>query len=160
MSQDSVLRGAVEDFLYREAQLADAHAYDDWLALWDEEALYHVPCNDDDADPDLHVTLIYEQRRGLEDRITRLKSGFAHAQDPRSRLSRIVSNVRISVRDDGLLEVNSICQILAFRLGRQDLFGGRVVHVLRPWGEDYRIRRKTVYLTNNDGVINNLTFIV
>ncbi len=158
--QDNAPREAVAEFLYREAHLADAHAYDDWLGLWDHEALYHVPCNDDDADPELHVMLIYEQRRGLEDRIARLKSGFAHAQDPRSRLSRAVTNVRLSAREDDLLEVHSICQIVAFRQGRQDVYGARVVHVLRPWHVDFRIRCKTVYLTNNDGAINNLSFIV
>ena len=38
-------REAVEDFLFHEAWLADTHAYDDWLALWDQDAVYrkHSP---------------------------------------------------------------------------------------------------------------------
>ena len=36
-------RYAVEQFLYREARLADEQRLEDWLALWDEDALYWVP---------------------------------------------------------------------------------------------------------------------
>ena len=35
-------RSAVESFLYREARLMDAHRYDEWLALWDDDATYWV----------------------------------------------------------------------------------------------------------------------
>jgi 3-phenylpropionate/cinnamic acid dioxygenase small subunit len=33
-------RHKVENFLYREARLMDEHAYDEWLALWADDALY------------------------------------------------------------------------------------------------------------------------
>ena len=91
----SVGRYKVENFLYREARLMDEHAYDEWLALWTDDALYWVPCNEDDFDPERHVSIVYENKARLEDRIARLKSGAAYAQDPKSRLSRIVSNVEI-----------------------------------------------------------------
>ena len=48
-------RHKVESFLYREARLMDEHAYDEWLALWTDDALYWVPCNEDDIDPERHV---------------------------------------------------------------------------------------------------------
>ena len=44
-------RHQIETFLYREARLMDEHAYDEWLALWTDDALYWVPCNRDDSDP-------------------------------------------------------------------------------------------------------------
>ncbi|HEX2493948.1 MAG TPA: aromatic-ring-hydroxylating dioxygenase subunit beta [Steroidobacter sp.] len=154
-------RSRVEEFLYHEASLADSHAYDEWLSLWDRDAVYWVPCNDDDADPRTHVALIYERFRDLEDRIERLKSGYAHAQEPRSRLSRVVSNVLVSpVGEEGLIEVRSVCNITAFRRGQIDIFSGRVIHRLRPAADSFRIAAKTVYLVNNDGVIRNLTFLV
>ena len=78
----------VEQFLYREARLMDAHAFDDWYALWSEDAIYWLPCNLDDYDPAKHVSLVYENHDGLKDRIDRLKSGQAWAQDPKSRLAR------------------------------------------------------------------------
>ena len=30
----------------------DEHRYKEWLALWAEDGVYWVPCNDDDIDPD------------------------------------------------------------------------------------------------------------
>jgi len=150
----------IEEFLYHEASLADSHAYDEWLSLWDRDGVYWVPCNDDDADPRTHVALIYERYRDLEDRIERLKSGYAHAQEPRSRLSRVVSNVLVSPADDGLIAVRSVCNITAFRRGQIDTFSGRVLHRLRQTADSFRIAAKTVYLVNNDGVIRNLTFLV
>ena len=83
----------VEQFLYREARLMDTHAYADWLALWAREAHYWIPCNADDVDVSRHVSLVNEDRAGLEDRIRRLQSGAHYAQDPVSRLARVVSNV-------------------------------------------------------------------
>src|SRR5712671_5520993 len=97
----------VEMFLYREARLMDQHAYDEWLALWTDDALYWVPCNEDDIDPERHVSIVYENRARLEDRIARLKSGAAYAQDPKSRLSRVVSNVEIENESDQEVLVHS-----------------------------------------------------
>jgi 3-phenylpropionate/cinnamic acid dioxygenase small subunit len=85
----------VEQFLYREARLMDTHAYDTWLALWARTAHYWIPCNGDDIDVTRHVSLVNEDRPGLEDRVQRLKSGAHYAQDPPSRLSRVVSNVEL-----------------------------------------------------------------
>ena len=59
-------RHKIESFLYREARLMDEHAYDEWLALWTDDALYWVPCNEDDFDPERHVSIVYENKARLE----------------------------------------------------------------------------------------------
>lgn len=100
------------------------------------------------------------QRRGLEDRITRLKSGAAYAQDPKSRLSRVVSNVEIEQSTEGELTVYSTFNVTALRRRRMDTFAGRAVHKLRPDGDGFKIAYKKVLLINNDAVINNLTFLI
>ena len=71
----TVDRHQIENFLYREARLMDEHAYDEWLALWAEDALYWVPSNDDDMDPSQQVAIIYDHLPQLRDRIERLKGG-------------------------------------------------------------------------------------
>lgn len=73
-------RETVETFLFREARLADENRYDDWLSLWTEDVEYWVPANHDDYDPDEHVSIIYDNRERLQDRIARLNSGGAWAQ--------------------------------------------------------------------------------
>ena len=156
----SIDRHKVENFLYREARLMDEHAYDEWLALWTDDALYWVPCNEDDIDPERHVSIVYENRTRLEDRIARLKSGAAYAQDPKTRLSRVVSNVEIEDANDTDATVRSTFNVTALRRGRMDIFAGRVTHKLRSEGDSFKIAYKKVLLINNDIVIHNLTFLI
>lgn len=153
-------RQRIEQFLYREARLMDTHAYDEWLALWSDDALYWVPSNDDDIDPQRHVSIVYENKTRMEDRIHRLKSGVAYAQDPKSRLSRVVANIEIAEGEGNEIVVHSVFNLTAVRRGRIDTFAGRTIHKLRPEGEDLKIVYKKVLLVNNDEVINNLTFLV
>jgi len=147
-------------FLYREARLADGHVYDEWLSLWAEDALYYIPCNEDEADPDRHVAIIYERRQGLEDRVRRLSGGFAFAQQPRSRLSRLVGNIEAAEIADRLVEVRSVFNLTAFRRDVTEIFAGRQEHRLRPVADGFEIVSKTVYLVNNDGYIGNMTFLM
>src|SRR4029077_15419570 len=99
-------RTAVENFLYSEARLMDAHQYDEWLALWDEDATYWVPCNSDDIDPTRNVSVIYDRRGQLRGRIQRLKeTSWLREQAP--RLKRLISNIEIESSIDFEVVVNS-----------------------------------------------------
>jgi 3-phenylpropionate/cinnamic acid dioxygenase small subunit len=122
--------------------------------------LYWVPCNDDDIDPQRHVSIIYDNRARLEDRIERLKSGVAYAQEPKSRLRRVVSNVEIEEGANGEITVYSNFNLTELRRSRQDTFAGRTIHKLRPEGVSFKIASKKVLLVNNDEVIDNLTFLI
>jgi benzoate/toluate 1,2-dioxygenase beta subunit len=157
MSSD---RHLVENFLYREARLMDQHAYDEWLALWTDDALYWVPCNEDDFDPERHVSIVYENRARLEDRIARLKSGAAYAQDPKSRLSRVVSNIEVEPGNGAEIVVHSTFNLTALRRNRTDIFAGRAIHQLRPVDGSFKMAFKKVLLISNDVVIRNLTFLI
>jgi 3-phenylpropionate/cinnamic acid dioxygenase small subunit len=153
------LRERVEEFLFYEAKLIDEHLYDEWLGLWTEDGLYWVPCNTDDADPARQAMIIYDNRARLGERIYRLTSGAAWAQQPRSRTRRLISNVEVRQNDEGYL-VESNCIIAELRRSKQDIFAARILHTLRPAGESFRIAVKKVLLLNNDEPIDNLTFLV
>ena len=154
------LRERIERFLYREAEFMDESRFDEWDALWADEALYWVPCNDDDADPALQVAIIYDDRNGIRDRLARLKSSAAHSQQPRSRMRRLISNVVFGQTPDGLVEVLSNFMLAELRHGRQDLFAGRSIHRLQQRGDGFLITYKKVLLLNNDEPIDNLTFLI
>lgn len=149
-------------FLYREARLMDQSRYDDWLSLWSTDATYWVPCNEPDADPERHVSLIYLDRKGIEGRIIRLKSGTGYAQEPRSKMSRIVGNIEVDAdgRDGGAAVVHSVFNLTELRRHEQRTFSGRVEHTLVPDADGWKIRRKKVVLVNLDEPIANLTFLV
>src|SRR5260370_665379 len=87
-------RSAVERFLFQEARLMDEHRYDEWLALWDPDATYWIPCNADDIDPTRNVSVVYDRRGQLRNRIQRLKETlWLREQAP--RLKRLVSNILV-----------------------------------------------------------------
>jgi 3-phenylpropionate/cinnamic acid dioxygenase small subunit len=153
------LRERIEEFLYFEAKLIDEHRYDEWLELWTEDGLYWVPCNSDDADPARQAMIIYDNRSRLGDRIYRLTSGSAWAQQPRSRTRRLISNVEVRENGDAYA-VESNCLIAELRRSRQDIFAARILHTLRPAGDSFHIALKKVLLLNNDDPIDNLTFLV
>ena len=151
----------VAQFLYREARLMDSHAYAEWLSLWACSAHYWIPCNADDVDVSRHVSLVNEDRVGLEDRIRRLQSGAHYAQDPPSRLSRVVSNVELDTGSaPAELVVHSTFNLSAHRKGRMDVVAGRVTHRLVLEDGEVRIAEKKVILVDNDDTIMNLTYLV
>jgi 3-phenylpropionate/cinnamic acid dioxygenase small subunit len=150
----------IEKFLYHEARLADEHRYDEWEKLWTDDAVYWVPCNDDDSDPELHVSIIYDDREGIAARLKRLKSGAAWAQEPKSRIRRVISNVEVQEerRDEIVVQSNFI--IGELRRGEQNLWIGRTVHKLRRENGDIKIAYKKVMLLNNDTEMPNLWILV
>ena len=151
----------IERFLYHEARLLDEGQLDEWLGLFTPDAYYWIPCNANDVDPTRHVSLIYDDRKHLEDRIWRIKSGWAHAQDPPSHTRRIVGNVEPRASEaKGELVVSSTFIRVELRRGMQTLFAGRYEHRLRREGDGWRIAFKKVELLNNDEPIDSLTFIV
>ena len=156
----AVDRNQIENFLYREARLMDEHAYDEWLALWTDDALYWVPSNDDDMDPTRQVAIIYDHLPQMQDRIERLKGGAAYSQDPKSRLRRVVSNIEIEQAENNEVIVYSNFNLTELRRGKQDTFAGRNIHRLRPDGDGLKMVSKKVLLLNNDEVIDNLTFLI
>jgi len=101
MVSDAEYRAVVE-FLYKEARLADEARYADWLALWTDDGVYWVPATTDPgADPDKHLSHIYDNRGRLETRIKLLQTGHRYSQEPASLMRRLISNIEVAAADDG-----------------------------------------------------------
>jgi 3-phenylpropionate/cinnamic acid dioxygenase small subunit len=161
MSSTRTLAQDVADFLYREARFADENLYDEWLSLWTDDATYWVPANKDDYDPRFHVSMIYDRRDRLQDRVDRLKSGGAWSQDPKSRMRRLISNIEIippSKQDD--ITVHSNFVLGELRRGLQTVYFAGQLHKLRPSPDGLKMSYKKVMLINNDEAIHNLSFLV
>jgi benzoate/toluate 1,2-dioxygenase beta subunit len=154
-----IKRNAVESFLYREARLMDAHAYDEWLALWDEDATYWVPCNADDIDPEQNVSIIYDRRGQLRSRIQRLKE-TAWLREQAPRLKRVVSNIEIAPATDDEVVVNSAFILAELHHHSQYIWAGSTVHTLVASGDSFRIKHKKVLLLNNNEPLPNLLFLI
>jgi len=153
-------RTVVEQFLYLEARLLDTQAYEAWLELFDEKALYWIPSNHDGNDPAREVSIVYADRDQLGFRVDQLLSGRAWVRDPPSRVCRAVTNIEIMEAADDRLEVDSVIQLAELRRHRQRILMGRVHHSLVRQSGEFRIIEKKVVLIDNDEVVDNLTFLV
>jgi benzoate/toluate 1,2-dioxygenase beta subunit len=159
-SSSKVDRRAVEDFLYMEARLADQHRYEDWEALWTDDALYWVPIGGDDTDPEREVSLIYDNRNRLRTRIGLLLTGERYAQVPTSGLVRVVSNIEVEDPDDsGDITVRANFILVESR--REVLiWGGRNTYKLRPDGDSFRLVTKKVVLAHSSEPVHKIAFIL
>jgi 3-phenylpropionate/cinnamic acid dioxygenase small subunit len=155
-------RERAEAFLYREAQFTDEHRFDEWMALWDDDddIIYWIPCDQDDIDPRRHVSIAYEDRQTLEERLIRLKSRGMHSQEPRSRMRRVISNVVIESDDGGSAQVEANFVLVEHRSNVQNVYGGRCIYGLRYDEMDIRMVSKKVLLVNNNEFLGNLTFLL
>ena len=141
-----VARAAVEDFLYHEAALLDAWRLDDWLALLTDDATYRVPSNDaPDSDPKSALFTIADDIRRIRARVARLKDPHAHAEFPRSRTRRLISNVRIGEQSPLRVEANFV--IYRFR-GNDDVrqYVGRYRYTLEPRDGQLKIKAREAIL--------------
>jgi 3-phenylpropionate/cinnamic acid dioxygenase small subunit len=150
----------VEQFIYREARLADEHAYDEWEALWADDGVYWVPFGSDDADPETQMSVIYDNRSRIATRIKQFNTGKRHSATPPSRVRRIVSNVELLDEGDPL-RVGANFVVYESRERGITLWAGRVEYRLRRGQDDtLRMVRKDVFLVNNDRPLDTLSFLI
>src|SRR6516162_6923199 len=87
---DSTVRDEFRRLLEREARLLDQLRYEDWLAMYAPECVYWVPSTPRAGDPRREIAIMFDDRRRLEDRVYRLRTGFAWTQAPQSRTVRLL----------------------------------------------------------------------
>jgi 3-phenylpropionate/cinnamic acid dioxygenase small subunit len=153
-------RSDAEDILFREARILDERRYREWLEMFGETSTYWMPCNGEGNDPTREISLIFDDRTKLNDRINRLESGVAHAQSPPSKTKRLISNVEIENAEDNAATVLSGFILYELRRGKERIFAGSYEHRLQFVDNKWKIASKKVVLINNDEVIDNLTFMV
>jgi 3-phenylpropionate/cinnamic acid dioxygenase small subunit len=146
-----------EQFLMYEARLLDEAKFDDWLALFTDDAWYWVPSEPDQDNPHDTVSLMYDDRRLLETRVRRLASPRMYSQEPRSRCSRIVANVTLEDVEGRSATVRSKFLMIEYRREQQRLFAGTAWHRLVQLDGAIRIAWKRVDLINCDAPMDGLT---
>jgi benzoate/toluate 1,2-dioxygenase beta subunit len=145
-----------EAFLIYEAELLDEEKFEDWLALFTASAWYWVPIEPNQDSPLTTVSLMYDDRKLLETRVRRLLSPRMHAQEPRSRTSRIIANVTLRERRPAGTVVRSKFMMVEYRRGDQRLFAGTCLHELVRMDGRLRIASKRVDLVNCDAPLDGL----
>ncbi len=151
-SMPGVSPAELEDFLFEEAALLDAWRIDEWLALFIEGGSYFIPPAgaDDDADPATMLFYVADDYHRLCERVKRLNKRTAHAEFPRSRCRRMVSNVRIlNGTDAGFLATSNFVTWRS-KMGKTDTFFGHHRYELSKTAGVIRIHSKTTFLDADD----------
>jgi 3-phenylpropionate/cinnamic acid dioxygenase small subunit len=149
-----------EQFLYREARLADEHRYGEWEALWTEEATYWVPANGDETDPSRQMSIIFDNRARIATRVAQFNTGKRHSQTPPSRVRRIVSNVELLERDGEEVLVGSNFIAVESRERGTQVWAGRAEHRLCVVEGELKMASKKVMLVDNDRAVHTLAFLI
>ena len=92
---DAAERDRFRQLIEREARILDNLLFEDWLKLFAPECAYWVPSTPERGDPRREIAVMFDDRRRLEDRVYRLRTGYAWSQAPSSRTSRLVANVEV-----------------------------------------------------------------
>jgi p-cumate 2,3-dioxygenase beta subunit len=158
-----VTRQQVEDFLYAEAALLDAWKLDEWLTLLTDDAVYRVPSNDrPQSDPKDTLFTIADDIHRIRARVTRLNDKAAHAEFPRSRTRRMISNVRILEQDAQSVRVEANFIVHRFRRNESVYqFVGQYRYTLRITGDGFRIASREAIIDAIElGSLASVSFIL
>ena len=141
-------RTDVEEYLYLEAALLDRWQLMEWLALFTDDALYHVPAvgTSPEVQPDNTLFYIADDRQRLQERVLRLAKKSAHVEWPRSRTRHMVTNVLIEQRSDSELQVSAAFAVHRFKNGAADVYVGSYRYRLALIEGQLRIREKRCML--------------
>jgi len=103
---DMAERDLFRRLLEHEARLLDNDRLEDWLKLFTPECVYWLPSTPHGGDPRKEIAITFDDRRRLEDRVYRLRTGYAWSQKPKSRTVRLVTNVEVF--DAGNVDVRMV----------------------------------------------------
>jgi 3-phenylpropionate/cinnamic acid dioxygenase small subunit len=173
---DRLLLGQeIADFLYREAELLDERRYQEWLALLAEDVRYWMPMRrnvkfgDEGREftrPRSDVNWFDEGKDTLTRRVKQIETGIHWAEEPRSRLSHLVTNVQLQHAAPSFAtaqEVSVACRFLIYRNRVEtetDILVGRREDLLRRGGAGWLLARRKIILDQNVLLSKNLTFFI
>lgn len=142
--------------IFREARLLDSGEWADWVAMYQDDAVYWVPAWLDEyettTDPNTQVSLLYhDNRRGLEERIARIESRKSITALPLPRTVHQISNLETTVTETGDIACHAVFSVHVYdvRVAKGHVHHGRYQHLLTRNGETWKIARKVITLVND-----------
>ncbi len=168
-----LLTHEIERFLYAEAELLDERRYDEWLALFTDDARYWMPMRRNVPHDELareftreglDVSWFDEGKDTLARRVGQIRTGVHWAEEPPSRTCHMISNVdvlRATPSASSAAEVDVKCRFLLYRNRLEvetDILVGKREDTLRRIDGRWRIARRKIVLDQSVLLAKNLTF--
>jgi 3-phenylpropionate/cinnamic acid dioxygenase small subunit len=165
-----LLHHEIEQFLYHEARMLDDRRFEQWFELLADDIRYVMPTRYNrlkrEADREFaapnEAQLFDEDKESIGQRIKRLRTGMAWAEDPPSRTRHFVSNVVVRrTTNPDEFEVDCYYLLYRSRLEREvEIFAGmrndlvRCVDTPARW----QIARRRIILDQATVLARNLSF--
>lgn len=148
----------IEQFLYREASYLDRPDLDAWIDLYTEDGTYWMPVTPDQEDPEMHISLFYDDRVMMEVRRRNFVHPAAASKEYDVRASHIISNIQVQAMDEatGNCTVTSNFHCFLYYRDKQTPYAGTYTHELVRDGDSYKIRSKRVDIINCDAALNTI----
>lgn len=168
-----ILMREIEDFLYTEADILDERRYEEWLSLFSDDCRYWMPMRKNlpframgkDITEVDDIAWFNDDKTTLAKRVAQIMTGVHWAEEPLSRVSHLISNIRLessapsTQAEAGLIHVRSHFLVHRNRLEREtDFIAGRRKDVLRRVGTHLQIYQRTIIIDQSVLTAKNLTF--
>jgi len=161
----------IEDLLYGEADLLDERHYDAWLDLFTEDLVYWMPMRKnvgwEDRDKDItgedDTAWIYDDKETVAKRVRQIQTGIHWAEEPLSRVSHLITNIRLVSALDTITDQSELtvkCRFFVYRNRLEtetDFLVGRREDVLRRIDGNLKIARRKIIIEQSVLMAKNLT---
>jgi 3-phenylpropionate/cinnamic acid dioxygenase small subunit len=166
----SLLR-EVEDLYSGEADLLDERRYEQWLELFTDDVIYWMPMRknvpweerDRDITGEDDVAWFNDDKLTLTKRVRQLLTGIHWAEEPLSRVSHLITNIRIADPVHALADGEAMrtkCRFFVYRNRLEtetDLLVGRREDTLRREAGALKVARRKIILEQSVLMAKNLT---
>ncbi len=161
----------VEEFFHAEADLLDEREYDEWLDLLTDDIVYWMPMRknvsyknrDTDTTAEDDIAWIHDDKETLIKRVRQIQTGVHWADEPISRISHLITNIRLAEPISSLAEGEKLttkCRFLVYRNRLEtetDLLIGRREDTLTRIDGKLRVARRKIILDQSTLLAKNLT---
>jgi 3-phenylpropionate/cinnamic acid dioxygenase small subunit len=140
---------AVEQFLYRQAELLDTKQWQAWIDLFTPDGTYWMPPDPSYETWDGQPAIFAEDKNIMTVRMLRMQHPDAWSQRPLWETNHVVSNVCIQRKSrNGGVVVTSRFHMMELRRDDVRHFAGKYTHHLKKTRKGYAIRLQRVDMTN------------
>ena len=169
----ALLKGEVEAFLYAEADLLDERRFEDWLGLLAEDLVYFMPMRQNVRTGETGVSentrlgrdmsWFEEDKWTLAKRVEQIRTEVHWAEEPQSRVSRMVSNVQLLAASPSLEAATEVTVRSRFLLYQNRveyetyLFAGKRTDTLRRQDGRWLLARREILLDQSILLAKNLS---
>jgi len=153
----------VAQFYYQEAEMLDSYQYQDWFELMTEDIEYKMPVrinkeNGDLSHKEVEMYHFLDDYETLKLRVERLYTNYAWAEDPPSRIRRLVTNVQIKENHEDQLLVKSYFILYRSRGSdaRFELITGERMDTLISISDGLKIKKRVIHVDQATLNLKNL----